>query len=168
MKFPPKLLGCLFGLLSCFPLLATAHDPGVSKVTLEVDGGTVLADLLLAAADVERALGVSLRPEGLRKVDEAHLRKVLNPLLDYLRRHVAVRQADGSPCALEHEEPQPEDDGIWISLRWSCNAPEGGLLYHNTLFLEINPQALMLLLLLKALMSISASCFKKNLCNKAP
>jgi hypothetical protein len=149
MKFPPKLLGCLFGLLSCFPLLATAHDPGVSKVTLEVDGGTVLADLLLAAADVERALGVSLRPEGLRKVDEAHLRKILNPLLDYLRRHVAVRQADGSPCALEHEEPQPEDDGIWISLRWSCNAPEGGLLYHNTLFLEINPQALQVGLLLR-------------------
>lgn len=149
MKFPSKLLGCLCGLLSCFPLLATAHDPGVSKVTLEVDGGTVLAELLLAATDVEQALGVSLRPEGLRLVDEEYLQKVRNPLLDYVRRHVAVRQADGIPCTLEHEEPQPEDDGVWIRLRWSCDAPEGGLLYHNTLFLEINPQALQVGLLLR-------------------
>ena len=149
MKFQSKLPGCLFILLSCLPLLATAHDPGVSKVTLEVYNGTVLADLQLPATDVEQALGVSLRPEGQQLVDKEYLQKARNPLLDYVRRNVAVRQADGIPCALEYEEPQPEDNGVWISLRWSCDAPEGGLLYHNTLFLEINPQALQVGLLLR-------------------
>ncbi len=124
---------CLCSALAALP--AGAHRSGVSNVLIDIAGTTVTTELAVKGLDLDAALDAALVVRETDTVRPDALAAEADRVIAHLLGRSFVAHADGTPCEAEPDAPEPDADGVILTVTWRC-APDRGMLYRNRLFLE--------------------------------
>ncbi len=113
---------CLAFVLACASVVAHAHKPSDSYLSLHVAGSTISGQWDVALRDLEYAVGLDSNGDG--NITWGELRARHNDIVAYALARLAVR-ADGRPCPLRATAHLVDDhsDGAYEVLRFAVDCP---------------------------------------------
>jgi hydrogenase/urease accessory protein HupE len=138
---PPRLL-LLVAIVLGVAAPASAHQINLStaRVALTSDR-TVAVEVGLKGSDVDRLIGSKVYDAKDDAVDPAAVAAASTAILAYLKAHLAVTGAGGSPCELGEASIVADDDGIIFRASFSCVHLAGDIVYRSTVLTEKDPAA---------------------------
>jgi hydrogenase/urease accessory protein HupE len=135
MTLRPLLVALLLA-----PACAQAHTTRLSSAQITLSGHDAQVSLILNGADLQAALGTTLTgPAG--EVSQARLDQARNAITDYVTARARISNSAGGTCLPERRSLAPEAEHVRLTLSWTCPPMTGALVYHATLFNEIDPGA---------------------------
>jgi hypothetical protein len=120
----------------------SAHQMNLSNARVMArPDGTVELELSFKCTDIDRAAGTSVFDKRTELVDPARLVNASPAIAAYLTTHAVVRGADGTACRSGAVTVEPDQDGVFARLSWSCREAEGDLVYRSTAIVDVDPAA---------------------------
>ena len=132
-----RLLLCALALV---PLCAQAHTTRLSGAEITVSGREATVALVLNAVDLEAALGAGV-VDANGQVSEPRLEQERDAIIGYVADRARVSNSAGGACILAQRTVAADAEHVKVTLSWRCPPLTGALIYHNTLFNEIDPAA---------------------------
>ena len=118
---------------------AHAHNAGVSRSRIAVEGHTVNVEINALARDFEQAAGVRIVEKATGEVNLVALALMAPAIRSYVDEHVAVLVA-GQRCAEVAGVTKAADTHVLLTTTFRCPA-DGELRYRSTLFQDVDPSA---------------------------
>ena len=143
----PLLAAILFG----FGSLASAHQINLStaRVALMPDRA-VTVEVGLKGSDADRLVGSKIYDAKEDAVDPAAVIVASSAILTYMKAHLAVTDAGGSPCEAGDASVVADGDGIIFRGSFSCANVAGDIVYRSTVLTETDPTARQVVLIAQA------------------
>ena len=126
--------------LALAPLCADAHTTRLSGAEITVSGREANVVLVVNAADLEIALSTGL-VDANGQASEPRLEQARDAILGYIAGHARVSNSAGGTCIPVRHTLTADAEHVKVTLSWRCPPLTGALVYHNTLFNEIDPAA---------------------------
>jgi hydrogenase/urease accessory protein HupE len=120
------------------PLCAHAHTTRLSGAEITVSGHEAQVALILNGADLDAALGTTLTDSG-GKVSATRLRMSQDAVIAYVTERARISNSGGGVCFHTRHAVTADAEHVKVSLLWICPPMTGALVYHSTLFSEIDP-----------------------------
>ena len=130
----------LLALLILAPWCAHAHTTRLSGAEITVSGHEAEVGLILNGADLDVALKTTLADAGGR-VSEARLQQSRDAIMDYVTARARISNSAGGTCFPARRSLAGEAEHVKLTVLWICPPMTGALVYHSTLFNEIDPAA---------------------------
>jgi hypothetical protein len=130
----------LLAALAVAPCCAHAHTTRLSGAQITVSGHEAEVALILNGADLDVALKTTLADAGGR-VSEARLQKSRDAIIDYATARARISNSAGGTCFPARRALAGEAEHVKLTVLWTCPPMTGALIYHSTLFNEIDPAA---------------------------
>lgn len=119
------------------PLCAHSHTTKLSSAQITLFRHEAEVVLLLNGADLEAAVGTKLTDAG--QVSPARLRQAQSAITDYVAARARIYNSAGGSCSFARRSLVAEAEHVKVTLSWTCPPMTGALVYHATLFNEIDP-----------------------------
>ena len=123
----------------CWVSIAQAHNTQLSSAKLELSGPTATAELDMNGRDLEVALKTQLL-SSQGAVDPAALDRSRPGIEAYLSEHLRLGTTSAR-CDLRILALEPSAEHVRAKAQFTCPLASGSLVYHATLFTEIDPRA---------------------------
>jgi hydrogenase/urease accessory protein HupE len=146
---PPRLILVAILLGVAVPVSAHQINLSTARIALTPDRA-VAVEVGLKGSDVDRLTGSNIYDAKEDAVDPAAVAAASAAILAYLKAHLAVTGAGGSPCEPRDAAIVADGDGIIFRAGFSCASLAGDIVYRSTVLTEKDPTARQVVLIAQA------------------
>jgi len=136
----PLLIGAAIAALWCSPLQAHQMNLSNAFITPHPDG-SVDVTVTMKGSDVDRAAGTHVFDAQTGLVQPNALAAAASQIAAYVTTHAVILNQDGSLCQAGPSQTSPDQDGVVVRTRWTCNGANQELHYRSTILTAVSPSA---------------------------
>jgi hydrogenase/urease accessory protein HupE len=121
------------------PALAHQMNLSIARIAIGSDRSVTVA-VTMKGSDIDRAAGTHVF-DALSGLVRLEALSAAAGIGEYVTQHAVVFGRDGTHCRPGSAEVQPDEDGVFVRVRWGCADAADPLLYRSTVLTDVDSSA---------------------------